>query len=142
MKTVRMVSCLLISILLVVPAVSGFCESSPPGNLQQNGGFAQNGAQNGAQEQEEKQIDNAFALASKSLCDAMQALGEAGRLTLDQQLPKLKEQTDAIMMDTQELLNKWEGQLRQEFDKREKGSESQPPVPGKKPLEVEVSPSI
>ena len=78
---------------------------------------------------DERQMGEALERARNALHDAMEALGDAGRLTLDRQLPKLQEQTDQALQSTQELLNQWEGQLLQELEKQKGKKETKPPPP-------------
>lgn len=94
--------------------------------------------------QQESEVGGALAKARDSLRDAMEALAEAGRLTLDQQLPKLKEQTDQTLKSTQNLLDEWEEQLKQELkrDPDKKGPELPSSPPTGEPKERAFSPSI
>jgi hypothetical protein len=64
--------------------------------------------------QQEERMGEALHRARNALQEAVEALAEAGRLTVDQQLPKLKAQTDQALRSTQKMLKKWEGQLQQE----------------------------
>lgn len=97
-----------------------------------------------ANTQQQAEVGGALAKARDSLRDAMEALAEAGRLTLDKQLPKLKEQTDQTLKSTQNLLNEWEGQLKQELQKHQDKKGSEPPLstPGREQERREISPSI
>ena len=93
--------------------------------------------------QAEQQVGEALSRARAALQEAMQALGEAGQLTLDQQLPKLKDQTDKTLKSTQDLLNQWEDRLRHALEQRnERRSEALPPTPRETHTPAEVSPSI
>ncbi|MBF0098084.1 MAG: hypothetical protein HQM04_19090 [Magnetococcales bacterium] len=65
-------------------------------------------------EQQEERIGEALHRARNALQEAAEALSEAGRLTVDQQLPKLKAQTDQALRSTQKMLKQWENQLPKE----------------------------
>lgn len=116
-----------IVVISLVAAVPGHCDSLSPSTQSQA---------------EEQQVGEALSRARNALRDAMQALGEAGQLTLDQQLPKLKDQTDKTLKSTQDLLNQWEDQLRQSLEQRKRKSEGLPSNPQETHEPVEVSPSI
>ncbi|MEO5348514.1 MAG: hypothetical protein H7836_02565 [Magnetococcus sp. YQC-3] len=91
----------------------------------------------------EPKAEEALDRARNALRDAMDALAEAGRLSLDQQLPKLREQTDQTLQDAHKLLEQWEGKLRQELEKqkKEKAPET-PPVDPDTKGKAEVLPRI
>ncbi len=80
-------------------------------------------------QEEEKRVGEALEQAQKALRTAMEALAKAGQLTVDQQVPKLKEQADQTLQGTQKLLNQWEEELLHELEKRKgkKGPDHSPP---------------
>ncbi|MEO5362735.1 MAG: hypothetical protein H7838_03815 [Magnetococcus sp. DMHC-8] len=69
--------------------------------------------------QQDERVGETLERARDALRSAVEALAEAGQLTLDKQLPKLKEQTDQTLKSTQKLLNQWEEQLLRELEKRQ-----------------------
>ena len=87
--------------------------------------------------------EEALGRARNALHDAVDALAEAGRLSLDRQLPKLLEQTDQTLKDAHKLLEQWEGKLRQELEKQKggKGLETPPMEPDTK-SKAEILPRI
>ncbi|MBF0584079.1 MAG: hypothetical protein HQL80_07590 [Magnetococcales bacterium] len=126
MRFAGTVSVLLLVLALFFPGAAGYADSLPPEGEPQD------------------QVGDALSRARDSLREAMDALTEAGRLTLDHQLPKLKEQTDKTLKSTQNLLNQWEEQLRQELNnhKEKKDSDLSPLVPDEEQGRREVMPSI
>ncbi|WP_130471897.1 hypothetical protein [Candidatus Magnetaquicoccus inordinatus] len=78
---------------------------------------------------QEERTGEALQRARNALREAMDALSEAGRLTLDQQLPKLKSQTDQALRHTQQLLQQWENQLKQEMYKQKDPAPTPLPSP-------------
>ena len=134
MKVTPLICSVLLFLLFITPPVAGFCDTTTTSPAEQTN-------KSEPTESDPSSITNpakgALNRARDSLRDAMQALGEAGKLTLDHQLPKLKAQTDGILQDTQKLLNRWEDKIIKEIDKHR---ETLKPPP--KPNKGETLPSI
>lgn len=83
----------------------------------------------------------AMGEARDHLLGAMRALGEAGRLTYESQLPVLQEKTEKALQETQRLLRELEQQLqRQDEDDGRRATE--PPGQGAPAVPERISPSI
>lgn len=125
-KIIKNVFCALLPAFLVISSPSAHGE--PPSSE--------------ALQQQEKIEEKSLEQALDALHDAMQALGKVGQLALDQQLPRLKEQTDKTLEGTQKLLNQWESWLKQTLEQHNKRSPEQQPEPENEHKPGPLLPSI
>lgn len=73
------------------------------------------------------EVEGALERARDALQSAVQSLSEAGRLAMDEQLPKLKKKADALFSETKTLLDGWGEEIERRLEEPEEPKEPEEP---------------